>query len=79
MRGQGDAQSIKIYADAYSKDPSFFAFYRSLQAYRDSLPGKNTTLVLSPHAEFFKYLEDGPSAAAPNAKEGVAPNHGARR
>lgn len=81
MRGEGDAQSIKILADAYSKDPSFFAFYRSLQAYRHSLEGKNTTLVLSPQNKFFKYLEDGPSgtvATAP-ATNGTAPSHGASR
>lgn len=74
LRGEGDAQSIKIYADAYDKDPNFFAFYRSLQAYRDSLTGKNTTLVLSPNDAFFKYLQGGPgksvSASAPTAESG---------
>lgn len=63
LRGQGDAQSITIYADAYNKDPNFFAFYRSLQAYRDSLSGQGTTMVITPDSEFFKYLENGPSAA----------------
>ena len=60
LRGQGDADSIRIYADAFDKDKDFFAFYRSLQAYRDGLAGSNTTLVLSPNSEFFKYLEHGP-------------------
>lgn len=60
LRGQGDADSIRIYADAFDKDKEFFAFYRSLQAYRDGLAGSNTTLVLSPNSEFFKYLEQGP-------------------
>lgn len=64
LRGQGDAESIRILADAFQKDPSFFAFYRSLQAYRDGLSGGNTTFVLSPDSEFFKYLEKGPSTAA---------------
>lgn len=63
LRGEGDAQSITIYADAYNKDPNFFAFYRSLQAYRDGLSGQGTTLVVSPDSEFFKYLENGPSGA----------------
>src|SRR6185437_13564362 len=45
LRGEGDAQSITIYADAYGKDPAFFSFYRSLQAYRDSLTGPGTTFV----------------------------------
>ena len=63
LRGEGDAQSITIYADAYNTDPNFFAFYRSLQAYRDGLSGQGTTLVVSPDSEFFKYLENGPSGA----------------
>jgi modulator of FtsH protease HflC len=62
LRGQGDAESINIYADAYGKDANFFAFYRSLEAYRTSLSGQSTTLVLSPDSNFFKYLESGPSA-----------------
>ncbi|MGH7034748.1 MAG: protease modulator HflC [Stellaceae bacterium] len=76
LRGEGDAQSIKTYADAYGKDVSFFSFYRSLQAYRDSLTGDGTTLVLSPDDEFFKYLKDGPSAMSSAATPGPV---GARR
>jgi membrane protease subunit HflC len=64
LRGQGDADAIRITAEAYSKDQGFFAFYRSLQAYRDALTGPGTTLVLSPDTEFFKYLENGPPTAA---------------
>jgi len=76
LRGQGDADSIKIYADAYGADPNFFAFYRSLQAYRDSLTGQSTTLVLSPESEFFKYLDVGPGRGA---GEGSAAGGGPRR
>src|ERR1700722_10989018 len=47
LRGQGDADTIRISADAYGKDVDFYSFYRSLQAYRDSLSGPGTTLVLS--------------------------------
>ncbi|HLZ64759.1 MAG TPA: protease modulator HflC [Aliidongia sp.] len=54
-RGQGDAESIKIYADAFGKDPDFFTFYRSLEAYRTAL-GPDTTMVLSPNSEFFQYF-----------------------
>jgi membrane protease subunit HflC len=61
LRGQGDAESINIYADAYGKDVNFFSFYRSLDAYRNSLTGQGTTLVLSPDSDFFKYLESGSS------------------
>lgn len=56
IRGAGDAEAAKIYAQAYSKNPEFFAFYRSLQAYRDSLNGKNQVLVLQPNSDFFKYF-----------------------
>jgi modulator of FtsH protease HflC len=74
LRGQGDADSIKIYADAYGNDPNFFAFYRSLQAYREGLTGPGTTLVLTPDGEFFKYLEGAPpgntSSGSPTAGSG---------
>jgi len=60
LRGQGDAESIKIYADAFGKDANFFAFYRSLEAYRNALSNQSTTLVLSPDSNFFRYLESGP-------------------
>jgi len=56
LRGQGDAQKTKTLGAAYGQDPDFFAFYRSMQAYQDALPGNNTTLVLSPNSEFFKYF-----------------------
>lgn len=56
LRGEGDATAIKTYADAFSADPEFFAFYRSLQAYRSVMGGSDTTLVLSPDSEFFRYF-----------------------
>ena len=58
MRGQGDALRNKVFADAYTKDPEFFAFYRSLQAYRTALQSGNTTMVLSPNSDFFNYFGD---------------------
>ena len=54
-RGEGDAQSIGIYAKAFGQDPSFYAFYRSLQAYRTTL-GNSSTFVLTPENPFLKYL-----------------------
>jgi membrane protease subunit HflC len=54
-RGEGDAQATRIYAAAYGKDPEFFAFVRSLEAYRKSI-GAGTTLILSPDSEFFRYF-----------------------
>jgi membrane protease subunit HflC len=56
VRGEGDGQSVKIYADAFGRDPQFFAFYRSMEAYRKALGGDNTTMVLAPDSEFFRYF-----------------------
>ena len=70
LRGAGDADSIKIYADAFGKDKDFFSFYRSLEAYKNALAGQDTTFVLSPDDPFFRYLEAPPKApgAAPAAR-----------
>jgi modulator of FtsH protease HflC len=56
IEGEADAERNKIFAQAYSKDPEFFEFYRSLAAYETALKGKNSTMVLSPEGEFFNYL-----------------------
>ncbi len=56
LRGQGDALSIKIYADAFGQDEDFFAFYRSMQAYRKTFTDDGTSLVISPDSEFFRYF-----------------------
>ncbi|MBK1649160.1 protease modulator HflC [Rhabdochromatium marinum] len=55
-RGQGDAKAAGIYAKAFEQDPEFYSFYRSLDAYREALLGKDTTLVLAPDSEFFRYF-----------------------
>jgi modulator of FtsH protease HflC len=57
IRGEGDARSAEIYARAYSRNPEFYSFYRSLQAYRESIGTDNDVLVVSPDSEFFKYLK----------------------
>jgi modulator of FtsH protease HflC len=57
-RGQGDGARNKIYAEAYSKDPEFFEFYRSMQAYEKGLKPGETRLVISPDSDFFKYFAD---------------------
>lgn len=69
LRGQGDGERNRIYAEAYSKDPSFFEFYRSMQAYEDSMKGGDTTMVLSPDSSFLKYFKAGanPSGGRPVA------------
>ncbi len=70
VRGAGDAKAIAIYAKAYDQDKNFFAFYRSLQAYRDAFEGSNTSFVLNPDSSFFRYFESpgGTGAAAPGGK-----------
>ncbi len=57
IRGEADGARNAIFAEAFSRDPEFFAFYRSLAAYEESLKGSNTTLVLSPDNEFFDFLK----------------------
>ena len=56
MKGEGDGQRNKIFADAFGRDPEFFAFYRAMQAYENSLIGGETSLILSPDNEFFKFF-----------------------
>jgi len=56
LRGEGDAQRTLILAKAYGKDPEFFLFYRSLREYERSLTGADTTMVLSPDSDFFRYF-----------------------
>ncbi|MBU6444769.1 MAG: protease modulator HflC [Alphaproteobacteria bacterium] len=67
LRGQGEAQKTRTLGQAYGEDPEFFAFYRSMKAYQDALPGDNTTLVLSPDSDFFRYF--GSSGGAAGAKK----------
>ena len=59
--GEGDALRTRIYAQSFGKDPSFAAFFRSMQAYERSFEDGQTTMVLSPDSAFFKYFERGPS------------------
>lgn len=59
IKGEGDAKASANYAKAYEINPEFYAFYRSLEAYRASFKNKNDVLVLEPNSEFFKYLKSG--------------------
>ena len=56
MKGEGDGQRNKIFADAFGRDPEFFSFYRAMQAYEKALIGGETSLILSPDSEFFKFF-----------------------
>ncbi|HEY8085086.1 MAG TPA: protease modulator HflC [Methylophilaceae bacterium] len=63
IKGEGDAKATEIYSEAYGHDPEFYAFYRSLEAYRNSFRNKTDVLVLDPSSEFFKYLKDSGSSS----------------
>lgn len=58
IRGEGDALAAKVYADAYNKDPEFYSFFRSLEAYEKSFNSKNDIMVVKPDSDFFHYLKD---------------------
>lgn len=64
LQGEGDAEKTKTLAEAYGQDPDFFAFYRSMQAYQEALPGSTTTVVISPNNDFFRYFGGGAGAPA---------------
>ena len=70
LRGQGDGERNRVFGQAFSQDPDFFDFYRSMSAYRNSLNSSDTTLVLSPQSEFFRYFED--AAGSKPATAGTA-------
>lgn len=57
LRGEGDAKAFKIYASAYRQDPRFFEFTRSMEAYKKTFSGTNSTVVMTPDSEFFKFLK----------------------
>jgi modulator of FtsH protease HflC len=65
IRGQGDAERNKIFAEAFTKDPEFFSFYRSMQAYSKALANGDTTMVLDPKSDFFRYFGTQGRSAAP--------------
>ena len=56
LRGEGEGEMNRIFATSFGRDPEFFAFYRSMQAYKEALGSEDTTMVLSPNSEFFRYF-----------------------
>jgi membrane protease subunit HflC len=75
LRGEGDNQALRILADANSRDAEFYHFYRTLQAYRESLRNEDTTLVLSPQGEFFRFFgaPNGPGSGDPRPASAPGP------
>ena len=67
LRGAGEGEMNRIFADAFGRDPEFFSFYRSMQAYQEALTGDDTTMVLSPDSDFFRYF-GGAMGAGPEAQ-----------
>ena len=65
VRGEGDAKAAEIYARAYGQDPEFYRFYRSMEAYKKGLSSDDTTMVLTPDSEFFRYFRDPESKPQP--------------
>lgn len=75
LRGEGEAERNAVFADAFSRDPSFFEFYRSMAAYTQALQNSGTTMVLSPDSEFFKFFGasgGGDAVAAPVAPDATS-------
>ncbi len=73
IRGEGDARAADVYAAAYSQDSDFYSFYRSMQAYRQSIGGEGDVLVLQPDSEFFRFLQRR-FGATPVSEQPVASN-----
>ena len=89
LRGQGDGEKNRILAEAFGRDPDFFTFYRSMQAYENGLRPNDTRMVLSPNSNFFRYFNDPsgrlrpgtaarPSPATRAVLEPAAPRRGSR-
>ena len=65
VKGEGDGEATRIYAQAFSKDKDFYAFYRRMEAYKQAFGAGGSTMILSPDTDFFRYFNDpsGPPAA----------------
>jgi membrane protease subunit HflC len=57
IKGEGDAQAARIYAEAFQRNPEFYSFYRSMEAYRQGLRTRSDVMVLDPSSDFFKYFK----------------------
>jgi membrane protease subunit HflC len=64
IKGEGDAKAAEIYSASYGKNPEFYAFYRSLEAYRNSFKNKSDVMVLEPSSDFLKYMKSSGAGGA---------------
>ena len=81
VRGEGDAKAAAIYAAAFNQNPEFFAFYRSMEAYRNTFRGRNDLMVLEPNSDFLRYFRDSlgkPAQRRAKRRMGDHVPHGAR-
>src|SRR2546427_13219982 len=65
VRGEGDAKSAGIYAAAFSQNPEFFSFYRSMEAYRNTFRGRNDLMLLESNSDFLRYFRDSLGKSSP--------------
>jgi len=72
LRGEGDGERNRIFAEAFSKDPDFFSFYRSMQAYEAGLRSSDTRMVLRPDSEFFRYFVNPSGKSTPTGSAAPA-------
>jgi membrane protease subunit HflC len=70
LRGEGDAERNRVFAEAFQRDPDFFAFYRSMKAYETAIEGSGTTMLLSPDSQFFEFFKDSQGGAGGSAAGG---------
>jgi membrane protease subunit HflC len=73
IRGTGDAEKNRVFAESFGKDPDFFAFYRSMQAYQGALRSGDTRMLLSPDSQFFRYFNDAAGVGPGGAASGTTP------
>ena len=57
VKGEGDAQAARVYAEAFQRNPEFYSFYRSMEAYRQGMRSRGDVMVLDPSSDFFKYFK----------------------
>src|SRR2546430_15135367 len=69
VRGEGDAKSAGIYAAAFSQNPEFFSFYRSMEAYRSTFRGRNDVMLLETNSDFLRYFRDSLGRQAPSPRK----------
>jgi len=79
LKGDGDAKASAIYADAFGRDPQFYAFYKSLEAYRSTFRASSDLIIADPNSDFFRFMRGPGGATAPTPVAAPVPTTGAHR